>query len=166
MGLFKSIKKVTTEFSGSSENEQELIEEKTEILDAKQLRKERNKKIDKTVDEVADIINGVSKLADDKLDIQLPRVGFLSKTATKVGIKTAIRGGEILAPAASSAAKFVGDKVLTGKSKELASKGGKMAAAAASSASDFMDKKVLTDKNKAMVDKGLKGLKSYLSEED
>lgn len=166
MGLFKGIKKVTSAFTASAENEEEIIQEDiTEIKDAKQLKKERNKKIDETVDEFADIINGVSRKADEMLDIQLPRVGFLSKTAAKVGIKTAIKGGEIVAPVASSAAQFVGDKVLTGKSKELASKGGKMAASAASTASDFVDKKVLTDKNKELLNKGLKGLKSFLAED-
>ena len=154
MGLFKSIKKIATGFSGSDEKESELIEEKKEVLDAKQLKKERNKKIDQTVDEVVDVINDVGEMADDLFDVGIPGVGFLGKTAAKVGIKTAIKGGRAVASVATSAGHFVDKTVLTDRNKELAKKGGQMAVSAATNAADYVGKKVFTDKNKELARKG------------
>lgn len=166
MGLFKGIKKVTSAFTGSAENEEEIIQEdKTEIKDAKQLKKERNKKIDEAVDEGADLINEIGEMADDLFDIGIPGVGFLGKTAAKIGIKTAIKGGKAVSSVASSAGQFVDKNVLTDKNKEMAKKGGKMAVSAATTAKDYVGKKVFTDKNKEKLNKGLKGLKSFLSQD-
>lgn len=158
MSLFKNLKKLIPDTDESLDidpaSEKESIEEVNKAENLKVKRLNRNEKVDEIVDGAADLIDGISELTEDLIGVPIPGMSFVTKTATKIGIKTAIRGGEAVVSMAPAAGEFVEKKILSDKNKELAKKGGEMAVNAATSAADFVNKKVLTDKNKELAKKG------------